>query len=419
MVMRITCLVLLAIELGCSSKGTSTTAESTTSDVRKRIDIETKQTTLPVRPKQQIAAIDISLDENYGCYRDPQRVVHCWGRNASGEVGDGTEIPNDPFSNVRATPVPVKGIVAEGDLHTSGMSWVVHPDHSVTAWGSYFHNLQTSSVSWKALVPTRLEFPSLLEIGIGSGFLCVLTDKKVVMCQGYGGFGALGDGRDDSAAKKLTPAALIGFAEQIMIVGNNACARSAEGTVLCWGIEWGKDLGVDSVMPLPQLMPEVRESSAAPKRMLSSVPATSNHLPPPHPMPTEHHNIDRSPIRLSLTNIVNIAGGYRTMCAVDKDGAAWCWSGQTSQLPTNPTPKKITFCKDPIRNLAVGAEICAQEIDGDVCCEPSPNGAFDTSRLRGATHLTVRSGLVCGIVDQTLRCAGSNGIDEHALWDSK
>jgi hypothetical protein len=228
------------------------------------------------------------------------------------------------------------------------------------------------------------------------GFLCVIARDNIVWCEGNGSAGELAD-RPEADGKvyghlALAPATLIGRADQIVAVENDACARIGD-KVTCWGV----DQGIIDEPPPP--------------------PATSSspHAAPPHQM-GHAHRIDRTPRRLAITNVERLIAGDKQICALDKDGVAWCWSASGTQ-PTNPTPTKLAVCNGPLSQLALGSEQCAEQRDGAVCCVDQ-YGPIDTSRLRGADHLGVAGFLVCGLVDHELRCAGRGHANESSLFAS-
>ncbi|HEX7702699.1 MAG TPA: hypothetical protein VF403_18295 [Kofleriaceae bacterium] len=359
-----------------------------------------------------IAAVDLSLQETYGCLRDAAGTVKCWGRNASGEVGDGTSIPNEPSSNVRHEPTLVKGAVAAGALHTSmGLSWVVHDDATVTAWGTEQHVVGSQVETWSKLVPTRWDLPAVREVVVGWGFLCVLARDNIVWCAGNGSAGELADHPDSDGTAyghlALAPATAIGHADQIVAVENDACARIAD-QVTCWGASWGVDHGIIDEPPPP---------TSSPSQSRTRQPQAPPQAPPPHPEMGHAHRIDRTPVRLAITNVERLIAGDKQICALDKDGVAWCWSAESGTQPTNPTPTKLAVCNGPLSQLALGPELCAEQRDGTVCCVDR-YGPIDTSRLRGADHLGVAGFLVCGLVDHELRCAGRGHANESSLFAS-
>jgi len=358
----------------------------------------TKSASTEVDPNA-IAATDVSLQDDFGCYRGTDSIVRCWGRNSGGQVGDGTSIPDSPDTNVRATPVAVKGAPGDGALHTSPhLTWVIHADGSVNAWGEWIVTAGAASDQWSSLVPKRWKLPPVREIAFGSSFFCVLTVDGVVQCEGDGGRGGLGDGQSNSRAT-LGVATGVGKSTRLVAGDDNACALDAEGHVTCWGVAWGKDLGIDSEAPPPV---SVRSGHAA---------------PPPHPLAGPHHRVDRAPVRLDLPSAaVDIYAGFRSTCALLRDGSVWCWSSMTSLLPDSPAPQKVA-CAGPVKELADG---CYLQVNGDVCCGPSVIDArydkYDLARLRGATHLAVRLQWVCGIVKNKLRCTSDHGLDERSLF---
>lgn len=321
-----------------------------------------------------IAAVDVSLQRDYGCIREPAGTVKCWGVNQSGEVGDGTEIPNTPSENVRKQPTLVKGTVGPGPLHTSSLfTYVVHPDGTATAWGS-----RMGPPVWKHLEPSPWELPhKVRDVVVGSTFVCGLTLEGFVTCDGViDGFAPI-------------------RADQIVALYSDVCAL-AGGEVTCWGRSWGTDLGeIDDLTPPPA----PPSGGAAPHEV--------GHA----------HKYDRKQVKLALPPITKLVAGEREICGIDKAGAAWCWNDEAGR-PLNPTPVRLSVCGDaPLQDLALGGETCGQTRDGNVCCIDK-YGVIDTTRLKGATELAIGGWYVCGIVANELRCAARGGGDETKLYNN-
>jgi alpha-tubulin suppressor-like RCC1 family protein len=351
----------------------------------------------PAAARGPIAAVDVSLQDAFGCIREASGVVKCWGRNAGGEVGDGTSIPDRPFDNVREAPTPVKGTVAPGALHTSmSMTWVLHDDGKATGWGMFQFVLGSDVSTWTSLVPKQLDLPALKQLAVGYNVMCGVDGKGAVLCAGNGQFGELGDGYESGTSahgtKAFTPAIAVGRADSLIAEGHDFCALQA-GAVTCWGESWGKDKGEIDSGPLPD--PSGPEGGGE----------------PPHEM-GHAHRVERTPAHLAIANAIKLVAGRGEMCALDRDGAVWCWK---QGMGMNPAVNKKQMCGGALADLALAGEECGQLRDGSVCCNDL-YGPIDTSRLRGATQLQVSNFLVCGLVDHELRCAGRGGATEANLF---
>ncbi len=124
----------------------------------------------------------ISTGRRHGCALTQTGKAHCWGSNAYGKLGDGTDIN-------RAEPVPVQ---------------------------------------------TNLTFEKILA---SNGFTCALTTGGAAYCWGYGRHGVLGNRTTDE--EFFTPQQ-VETSERFVdlrtsIVGNSACAVTADGRAFCWG----------------------------------------------------------------------------------------------------------------------------------------------------------------------------------------
>lgn len=360
-----------------------------------------------------IPAVDVALADAHGCLRDPSGVVKCWGRSVAGEVGDGTEIPDTPFSNVRTAPTKVTGVVGAGTLHVSdGLSWVVHPDHGVTAWGSValFASDGKLPVHWKSLVPKKLDVPPVTALAVGSGAICGLAPDGRVLCAGPAGFGEAGDSAADGSwagHADFRPVRSVPHAEAIVTLGRDTCALEREA-VFCWGISWGKDEGeAPHAHDVPRAVPGA-----------GARPGPAGAHAPHAPHPTGHaHVITRRVAALPIARATGLFVGLHEMCAVDAEGAAWCWPAGASSLPTNPAPARRAFGGAKVVELALGLDVCASTREGTVVCEDR-YGPIDTARLRGATQLAAAPVGVCGRVGAELRCAGRGGATEKELYAS-
>lgn len=125
-------------------------------------------------------SVDVAVGDGFACALGRDARVRCFGRNDSGELGDGT-------TRSRAEPALVAGL---GDA---------------------------------------------VEVGAASDHACVVLIDGTARCWGSNDFGELGDGTE--APRQLSPAPVVGL-ERVAHVepgGEMSCAFLEGGAARCWG----------------------------------------------------------------------------------------------------------------------------------------------------------------------------------------
>jgi alpha-tubulin suppressor-like RCC1 family protein len=134
------------------------------------------------------------------------------------------------------------------------------------------------------VVPDSLVFTS---VTAGDGFACGISLGSVAFCWGNGAFGKLGNGHNGGSATASLVTSAVGFGS-LTAGGEHACGLSQSGAAYCWGLDSVGQLGdarhVNSTTPVPVLQPAG-----------------------------------------SVAIFASISAGYRHTCALQSDGAAYCW----------------------------------------------------------------------------------------------
>jgi hypothetical protein len=178
----------------------------------------------------------------------------------------------------------------------------------------------------------------------GKNHSCAITSLGSIYCWGDNSAGQLGDGAVSRDAPTAVPVSLAGdlggVAVQVDAGDTHTCALDAEGTAYCWGGNDDGELGIAST------------SDAA-------IPAKVDTL------------ADRT--------LVEITAGARHTCAIDDEGAAWCWGdnsagqlGVPGQSPGTTIPVRVstaTGMTGPVVDIAAGGDTtCAATDDGAAYC---------------------------------------------------
>lgn len=278
--------------------------------------------------------------------------AHCWGRNDSGQLGDGGG------ATYRATPVQVAGLgetvttVSAGGWHSCAI--VKGPvntpaDQAAFCWGgNNLGQLGNGSMSGSAsAVPVQGLSSNVTSISVGLGFSCAVFNGAA-LCWGGNVRGELGNG---STASSNFPVAVQGLDTDVTAIAAGAehvCALQ-RGVAYCWGRNSDGQLGNGTT-----------NDSAVPVRVQGL---------------------------LSVSQIV--AGGVGT-CAI-VNGADWCWGsnlfGQIGTdgggIRTQPVP--IVPLSNRVTAIAIGeAETCALRDGAALCWGNVATGLLGSDVLVGS-----------------------------------
>jgi len=162
----------------------------------------------------------------------------CWGRNAEGELGDGTTTP-------RLKPVWVKGghsfnHVRAGASHTCGLSTAGR----VYCWGWNDFGQLGDGTTTRRLVPRAvLGGLSFREMSSGAASTCGVTMGGQPYCWGRNQYGELGDG---TTIQRLRPRAVatggVPF-DHVTLGVFHACGVTTGDRAYCWGWNFYGQLG--------------------------------------------------------------------------------------------------------------------------------------------------------------------------------
>ena len=223
-------------------------------------------------------------------------LVHAWGRNANGQLGDGTTSTRNT-SAVVSGPVSVLAVAA-GDhslaMTSAGRLW---------SWGrNTYGQLGDGTTSPRTTAVLLTTVQDVVAIAAGAQFSLALTSDGRVWSWGAGASGQLGHG---TTQNRSTPTAIPGLVNVVAIAAGelHALALLGNGEVWAWGRNADGQLG---------------DGTTVSER--------------------------RSPVRVGpLTNVVAIAAGGSHSLAVDGSGRLWAWGANVSgQLGLGSTAMSST-----------------------------------------------------------------------------
>ncbi|WP_253908853.1 RCC1 domain-containing protein [Corallococcus exiguus] len=277
--------------------------------------------------------------------------VWAWGRNAEGQLGDGT-------TTARSTPVQVQGltgvaVVVAGGYHTLALK----QDGTVWAWG---HNAagQLGDGTWvNRLTPVQLQgLSGAAALVAGVYHTVALKQDGTVWAWGYNNEGQLGDG---TTTDRLTPVRVQGLTAVTAIVASDsrALALKQDGTVWAWGRNAEGQLGdgTTTVRPTPVQVPGLTGVAALVAGVYhtlalkqdGTVWAWGNN---DHGQFGDGTKASRlTPVQVpGLTGVAAlVAGGSHTL-ALKQDGTVWAWGRNAEgQLGDGTTAVRLTPVQVP------------------------------------------------------------------------
>jgi alpha-tubulin suppressor-like RCC1 family protein len=247
--------------------------------------------------------------ENHSCALLENGTVKCWGYNAYGELGIGTTTDS-------LTPVFVKDFdgqtltnvtaLSSGNYHTCALQ----SDKTAKCWGRNPKGQLGDGSTIDSSVPVSVNLTQIIAISSGLNFTCALLENKTVHCWGNNLYGQLGDG---GSIDNLTPQ-LVGDLVDVKAIdagSYSSCALLNNGTVKCWGNNDEGQLGNSGATPV------------------SSPPV----------------------LVTSLTNVMAITVGESHACALLQNGTMQCWGANgLGQLGTGASGA-AQFTPVPVSSL--------------------------------------------------------------------
>jgi alpha-tubulin suppressor-like RCC1 family protein len=170
--------------------------------------------------------------------------VMAWGYNAFGQLGDGKE----GYESSSDVPVAVSGLSeVTGVAAGYNYSMALLRNGTVMSWGLNEGGTLGNGATTQGSYPVPAAVSGLSEVtaiaaGLGGVSTALLKDGKV-MDWGYGQYGELGDGADESSAVPVMVSnlsAVVGLPN-----GGESMALLGNGTVMDWGLNSSGQLGND------------------------------------------------------------------------------------------------------------------------------------------------------------------------------
>ena len=183
----------------------------------------------------------LALGDEHSCALRRSGTVACWGRNFSGQLGDGSREDH-------IEPVTVAGLSGVQQLVAFGArTCAVRRDGALLCWGR-IEGISGKAdprapQTWDATTPQLIDVVGpIAEVALGAEHACTRDTHGVVRCWGKNDHGQLGDGTQRARRVPLRVAGLP-TAKASALGTSHSCALVEDGGVWCWGANEGGQLG--------------------------------------------------------------------------------------------------------------------------------------------------------------------------------
>jgi alpha-tubulin suppressor-like RCC1 family protein len=256
--------------------------------------------------------------------------VRCWGNNSDGELGTGTTVRSIVPVGVVGLAGGVKALSA-GVAHTCALT----SGGGLRCWGDNRYGQLGTGTTVGSLTPVDVVGLSsgVRAISAGGENTCAVTTAGGVLCWGYNGTGALGDGTTTSSSVPVSVASLASGIAAVSVNGQHPCALTSVGGVTCWG----GGVGYKGTAPVdvPGLTSGVCAIAVGYQQLCA---LRSNGLVKCWGVNPDRELVDGSwtnpwtspaavPALRGKMNAIAAGGGHA--CAITSIGAVWCWGANT------------------------------------------------------------------------------------------
>jgi alpha-tubulin suppressor-like RCC1 family protein len=175
----------------------------------------------------------ISAGTFHSCGVTTDNLAYCWGQDASGELGDGTQ----PANGFSSKPIPVAGglhfvQVSAGYYYSCGVT----TDQRAYCWGENVYGKLGDGTNTRRLTPVAvIGGHRFRQVDAGLFHTCGLTPSDEAFCWGYNRYGQLGDGSEFNQRQRPVRVAGGLTFRRVIAGGIHTCGVTTGFRAYCWG----------------------------------------------------------------------------------------------------------------------------------------------------------------------------------------
>ncbi len=299
-------------------------------------------------------ALELAAGGSHSCILTATGAGKCWGRNVSGQLGNGST-----GVAVQATPVDVSGLTGAHSLTLgANHSCVLTSAGSAKCWGEVGFGQLGSGGGDNSMPADVVGLAGATSITAGSRHTCATLASGGAKCWGANNQGQLGNPllAGEIFAVLPLPVEVVGLAQAVSVTAgdSHSCAITRFGGVLCWGTNNQGQQGADAFFPWRVAPAPVVEAAAGVLRA------------------TRTYTVDGNPV---TQPVQTIAAGRSTTCTLTAARTPLCWGrndfGQVGNGTTTNawSPVRLSGLRSNVAELAAGQfHTCALAGDGTVYC---------------------------------------------------
>ena len=344
-------------------------------------------------------AVSLSVGFAYACVIHEVGNASCWGRNWSGQLGNGIHSDDEQDDSVNsAVPVPVKNLSDAIEISTGySHACALLKNSTISCWGNNENGqIGTGLFHYGRTTAVRVDVVNVADAGAvaaGDNHTCALREGGTVSCWGSNSHGQLGSGEAGAELDTAEPTSVAGIAGAAAIATseNHTCAVLEDGTVICWGNNSSGQLGNGRSGTNRD---DRSANTATPATVMGIDDATEIATGWDHTCALMEDSTvscwgsnsfgqlgdgtNRSasaPVKTAdISDATAITAGWDHACALRRDGSIYCWGnnldGQLGNGTTSNSsvPVRVADIADAAAITADGNHTCALTQNGDVYC---------------------------------------------------